>query len=125
MNTVWLGMVSALIVACGSPAPSHGGEPDGGGSNIAVDSGAGGDNGTLDAGSSTTAPQNVAGLVALANSLPRPAPIAAFIAALPHPLALNATSSQFSLQPAPDATTHGSSSSSASSSCRSFQPVRT
>ena len=45
----------------------------------------------------------VADLVSLANALPRPVTIADFIAALPHALALNATSSPFSLQPAVDA----------------------
>lgn len=49
-----------------------------------------------------TTPKTVADLVSLANSLRQPVTIAEFIAALPHPLALNATSSQFSLQPAVD-----------------------
>ena len=58
---------------------------------------------TSDAKPPITAPHSVAELVQFVNGLPRPVTLANFLTALPHPLALNATTSQFSLQPAIDA----------------------
>lgn len=82
--------------------PDHGGDGANGGSNGGGSSGGGSSSGGSNGGGAS-APQTVEDLVALANSLPKPLTIADFIAALPHPLALNATSSRFSLQPAVDA----------------------
>jgi hypothetical protein len=97
-NLVHLAVAGSLMVACGVSHERAGS----GGSSSGDPIGDGDSPGSASDGGMPSPPRSVEDLVALANSLPRPATLAAFIAALPHPLALSATSSQLSLQPAVD-----------------------
>jgi hypothetical protein len=104
-------VLGLLLVACGTTAGVSSGGSSGSSSSGGGSSSSGGgssssgssEGGSSDSGVPPSVPHTVGDLVNLANSLPHPLTIAGFIAALPHPLALNATSSQFSAQPAVDA----------------------